>query len=674
MDKTQQKALKDFVSEAEEILEGLSEDIDQAESQFLDKDKIRPDLVNKIFRGMHSLKGLASMLALDKITDLAHDLESMMDRLRMGKIKPSKAFFISILEANTILKNLVGGVLNKAMNNIDINEVVRKIHDVTSEKKEEGNVSPFAKVNLDPNILKSFTEYEEHRLKENVEEGNNIYSIQVSFDLTDFDERLRALSERLNKLGEIISTLPVIDTDGKGGISFRLIHASSSTLEDIKKETGIPGSTINSIFESSPEGKGTVTEEIQEEKASSEPSQEEELHPLSSTVKVDIDKLDNVMSLIGELSLIKSSLMRLSFRLMEFPEIRDVNRDLTKNTRSMEKKLSDLQKAIIDIRMVPIGQIFNRLARSTRKLARDFGKKINLSFYGGDTELDKMMIDELLTPMIHLIRNSIDHGIEKPEDRRKKGKSEEGQLMIAAYQKGNAIIIEVTDDGKGIDLDRIKKTAIQKGLMEMEDALNLETALEFIFLPGFSSSEKVTEVSGRGVGLDVVKEKIEAIKGTISVWSEFGKGTTFQIELPITLAMIQSLIVTCKNQKFAIPISSIVESFRINKDEIQWVDQREVITLRGATLPLLRLSERFHISGNGSELVNLYVVIARKGEKPIGIIVDSLEGEQETVIHPLGNKLGHIPGIAGATEVGENEIILVLDTIGLFGGIEAKGV
>jgi two-component system chemotaxis sensor kinase CheA len=342
----------------------------------------------------------------------------------------------------------------------------------------------------------------------------------------------------------------------------------------------------------------------------------------------------------------------------------------------MEKKLEDLQRSIIDIRMVPIGQIFTKLNRTARRISRSFGKEVTIEMYGGETELDKRIMDELITPLVHIIRNAIDHGLETSSERLKIGKPAEGLLSISAYHRGNAIVIEVTDDGRGLDYEKIRASAVKKGIVGENAVMSPEECLELIFQPGFSSSDKVTEVSGRGVGLDVVKTTVERLKGSVSVWTEKGKGTTFQIILPITLAIIQSLIVKCANQNFAIPISSIIESFKIKESDIEYVDQKEVYNLRGITLPILRLENRFNLTRGETKKENdlLFVVVAKRGDRAAGIVVDDLVGEQETVIHPIGKKLGSLPGIAGATEVGENQVILVIDTSSLLAPIEAVRV
>ncbi len=686
MDRPQEKAVKDFIAEAEEILESLSDDVEVAYEQFESLKKIKPDLLNKIFREMHSLKGLASMLQLDKITTLSHDMESLLDKARMGKVKLSPEIFSVLDETRKALRQLVVEV-SQGGEKLDTSLLLEKISNVIEgENKKQEPSKP--KLKLSEETLKSLTEYEEHRLKENIEEGNKIYSIQVGFSFVDFDVRLKSLTEILNNSGEVISTLPVIDPDITEGIHFKLIYGTNLDENSLKMlvqgENGIvenlleTGTSAPSKKEKVVEEKTPLSREIEEEPAKEEESVTEEgedIKGISNNVKVDIEKLDEVMGLVGELGLIKTSFEKISSLLLDVSELHDLWRDLQKNIRSMEKKLDELQRSIIDIRMVPISQIFTRINRTARRLARQSGKEISIQMYGGETELDKRIMDELVTPLIHIIRNSIDHGIESAKERFKYGKSPEGLLVISAYHRGNAIVIEVTDDGKGIDYEKIREVAIKKGIVGEKDTLSEQDCLDLIFQPGFSSAEKVTEVSGRGVGLDIVKNTIEKMKGSISVWSEKGKGTTFQLVLPITLAIIQSLIVKCAGQNYAIPISSVIESFRIKEGDIEFVNKKEVYNLRGTTLPIVRLEDRFKIKRDKQkENDSLFVVVAKKGEKLAGIVVDDLVGEQETVIHPIGKKLGNLPGVAGATEIGENQVILVIDTASLLSPLEVSRV
>jgi len=678
MDKSQAKALKDFVAEAEEILEALSEDLEAAQEQFESAGKVRPDRVNKIFREMHSLKGLASMLNLERITTLSHDLESLLDRVRMGKIKFSPAIFGLLDDSRKALRTLISDA-GQGREGQEIGALLSRIAGGGEAAAPVAAVPPEgAGLLLDEATLKSLTEYEEHRLKENVEEGSHLFAIQVGFSFADFDVRLRALTESLSAIGEVISTLPVVDPTLTDGLHFRLLFGTTMDQARVEAEVSGVGGHVTDILPRSaaavrPAESDRAPAPPEEPRTSTEAEEADDVRGLSNSVKVAITKLDAVMGVVGELNLVRTSLERATGRLAA-EHGGELAAEFARHLRSMNKKLDELQRAIIDIRMVPIGQIFTRLNRTARRLARQAGKEVSIQLFGGETELDKMMIDELVTPLVHLIRNSIDHGLEPVEERIRAGKKAEGTLAVSAYQKGNSIVIEVTDDGRGLPLQKIRDAAVRKGLVSPEAALTPEECMELIFLPGFSSADRVTEVSGRGVGLDAVKSAVEALKGSISLWSEPGKGTTFQITLPITLAIIQSLIVSCCGQSYAIPISSVVETFRLSEEEIDWVDQREVFRLRGATLPLLRLERRFALDRGSERPTRHFVVVARRGERNAGIVVDELLGEQETTIHPIGAHLGRVPGIAGATEVGENQVILVIDTASLLAAGEAGRV
>ncbi len=547
VDKNRAKQLKDFVVEAEEILEGLAEDLERSHEQLEATGKVKPDRLNKIFREMHSLKGLASMFNLERISTLSHDLESLLDKVRLGKEKLDAERFGLLNDSRLVLRALV----SEAAQGEEVTDIQPLLRRISGEAApSQAPTSGSAALILDEATRKSLTEYEEHRLKENIEEENRIFAIQVGFDFSDFDLRLRSLTERMAEFGEVISTLPVVDPALSGGIHFRLLFGTRLTMGEITAHVAGEGGIVTDLMPgaaaSAPAAPSPEPAEEAEAPSAEAPEQEtEDARGLSNTVKVDIEKLDIVMGIVGELSLAKSSLERLAGRLEAAEGQRELSVELFKQVRLMDRKLGELQRAIIDIRLVPIGQIFNKLNRTARRLARQAGKSVTVDLYGGDTELDKMMMDQLVTPLIHLIRNSIDHGLETPEERRSKGKPEEGTLAISAYQKGNSIIIEVTDDGRGLQLDKIRQAAVRKGLADARQALSPEECMELIFLPGFSSAEQVTEVSGRGVGLDAVKASMDDLKGTIAVWSEPDRGTTFQVTLPITLAIIQSLIVGC---------------------------------------------------------------------------------------------------------------------------------
>jgi two-component system chemotaxis sensor kinase CheA len=393
---------------------------------------------------------------------------------------------------------------------------------------------------------------------------------------------------------------------------------------------------------------------------------------MSQTVRVDIAKLDHVMNIVGELIIEKTQLESLTRQLVA-QQARMAAHELGKIARNLDRKLSELQKSVIETRMVPVGQIYSKLSRTVRKVARELHKEIDLVLRGEDTELDKMMVEELTDPLMHIIRNAIDHGIEPAAERVAAGKAPEGKVILNAYQQGNSVVLDVKDDGRGIDPERIRKIAVSRGIVGEKDAFDMQRALEVIFAPGFSTAEQVSEISGRGVGLDVVKKNIQELKGTIDVISAPGQGSTFRISLPITLAIIQALIVRAGGEQFAIPLTSVEESLRIYSRDIRTVERREVFTLRDYTLPLLRLADAFGLSDDHDHGADTkwFVVVTRAGEKTVGLLVDALVRQQEVVIKSIGERLKTIPGIAGATDIGESDIVLVIDVgtlIDHFGG------
>lgn len=661
MSREEDRAREEFTSEAEELLDTLSRDLSELEAQGKD---VRPEVVNKIFREVHSLKGLAGMLGFTEIADLSHNLEDMLDRLRMGKIEISRNLVDLLFDSVDGLNRLVIALAEPDVAGlVDVPKLNSRIHQMTSQQTQVGETSVLDQLSLDDQTRKSLTEYEEHRLIQNVQSGRAIYSIEVTFDFSDFDEKLRALSESLADSGEVISTLPVIDSSGGNGISFRLLYGGTIGEDDIAAIAG-PEARIASLRTASAEDAGV--EAILEDEFS--------LRSVSRTVRVDIGKLDHVMNIVGELIIEKTQLENLA-RVAEVQGGRTTGSELAKIARNIDRKLNDLQKSVIDVRMVPVGQVYSKLSRTVRKVARELGKEIELSMRGEDTELDKMMIEELTDPLMHIIRNALDHGIESPEERAKAGKPATGRVTLDAYQKGNSVVIDVSDDGRGIDSEKIRRVAVSKGLVSPNEAVDDVRAHELMFTPGFSTATSVSEISGRGVGLDVVRRNIQELKGTIDLLSTPGEGTTFRISLPITLAIIQALIVRSAGETFAIPLTSVDESLRIYGRDIATVERREVFYLRDFTLPLLRLSDAFGLderADRNTPDAKWFVVVARTGERLVGILVDAIVRQQEIVIKSIGERLKSIPGIAGATEIGENEIVLVVDAGSLvdrFGGI-----
>lgn len=670
MAKEDDRAREEFTSEAEELLDTLSRDLVEFESQ---GQNVRPELVNKIFREVHSLKGLAGMLGFGDISELSHSLEDMLDRLRMGKIAVSKELLDLLFDSVDGLNRLVIAINDPSLEGlVDLTGLTSRIHSIITRQPQQKHDDGLDRLTLDEQTKKSLTEYEEHRLLENVRSGKEILSIEVTFDFSDFDERLRVLTQSLSEAGEVISTLPALPSGNVNGIAFRLLYGS--TLNAPAVQVLAPDAVVSSLRRTSVATPAAGGEQMPVAETTVPAAAEEEvsLRSLSQTVRVDISRLDHVMNIVGELIIEKTQLESLT-RAMTTQQARMTSQELAKISRNLDRKLNELQKSVIEIRMVPVGQIYSKLSRTVRKTARELNKEIELVLRGEDTELDKMMVEELTDPLMHIIRNALDHGIEPADERRRKGKNPVGRVTLTAYQQGNSVVLDVTDDGRGIDVEKVRRVAIQRGLVGEKDAIDQQRAHELLFTPGFSTAAQVSEISGRGVGLDVVKRNIQELKGTIEVLTRMGEGTTFRVSLPITLAIIQALIVEAGGEKFAIPLTSVEESLRIYARDIRTVERKEVFTLRDFTLPLLRLADAFEIDDDDhhSPDTKWFIVVTRAGEKIVGLLVDSLVRQQEVVIKSIGERLKTIPGIAGATEIGESEIVLVVDVGSLidhFGG------
>lgn len=665
MKKDKEQLIKDFVGEAEELLEQLSSDLKELEND-VKNNRIKPALINKLFREYHSIKGLSSMLEFDKISVYTHELENLLDKMRLGKIAITISSVDILFESLDILQKLLVEV-QTGQETVNISKARDRIINLQQETPKEETGDLLSLLYLDEQTIKSFTEYEEHRLRDNIKLGKNIFSVKLILDMKTFDQDLRVINEDLSNISEIISTLPSYDQNiGYDKMVFRLIIGTSEPSEKVSSLIKVPNFEVTDIRKSLLHKEMPI---VQPSLVEREEVSEEEIFVKGSTqfVRVDIQKLDEVMNILGDLDIIKSIIGNLSYEAKEIQDTALIPLKLQKVSLDFEKKLNELQKSLIQIRLVPIGQIYNKLSRIVRRLSRTANKEIELQFYGGDTELDKMMIEQIFDPLVHIIRNCIDHGIETVSDRVAMNKSPTGTISINAYQRGNNVVIEVSDDGRGLSLEKIKKQALQKNLISPTQEITIADAYELIFKPGFSTSYGVTEISGRGVGLDVVKKNISALNGSINLISKEGEGTTFEITLPITLAIIQSLIVKISNNKFAIPMSSVIETTKTRYEDIKTVDKKEIIMLRGSTIPLIRVDKIFNINNQKSDGANegCFVIVMKIIEQSIGIIADELIGQQQVVIKSLGEKFKDLVGIAGATEIGEQNPILVLDPAGL---------
>jgi two-component system chemotaxis sensor kinase CheA len=379
-------------------------------------------------------------------------------------------------------------------------------------------------------------------------------------------------------------------------------------------------------------------------------------------VRVDIHKLDRLMNLVGELVLVKTSLLRVAERLRSGEESGMLALELHRESRNLERKLNDLQGGILEVRMVPLGQIFDKLARMVRKLTRDLGKEVDFQVKGFDVELDKLIVEELSDPLMHLIRNALDHAVEAPERRTAQGKPRAGRITLAASQRGSHVQITVEDDGAGIDEVRVREVAVARGLISAKAVAQLSRreVMNLIFLPGFSTARQVTAVSGRGVGMDVVKNNIANLSGIIDLDTELGRGTRFEITLPVTLAIIRALVVEAAARTYAVPLNSVLEILTVDPSELRTIELREVISLRGATLPLVRLGRFFGLPAQERK-GPLFVVVIGLAQERLGVAVEGLVGQQDIVVKPLGHALQGVRGIAGATDLGSRRTVLVLD-------------
>ncbi|GFE61274.1 chemotaxis protein CheA [Geobacter sp. AOG2] len=691
------KAVRDFLAEAEEIVEHLGSELADL-ADLADGGDIDPDLLNSIFRGAHSLKGLAGMFGFSGISELSHNLENLLDWLRLGKLKLDAGVIAILLESHDVLFSLVRGLSEGKGGELDenIQACAARINACLEEPSPGAeHASPLNTLGLSEQVLKSLTEYEEHRLLENLSKGKNIYSVHASLDLATFDLELAKISDAIKTCGEIISTLPSMSSNLDSNIDFDILAGSSLGFDEFSQATRHDNVTLTLLSggrqpAAAPEaaasgGARPVPESPQEEERSAAPAAQAPVPdnhgagaaPLSAksisrTVRVDIGKLDELMNIVGELVLAHSSIATLAERLRS-ERFSQMAVELGKSAKVLERKLTDLQKGVMDIRMIPVGQLYEKMSRIVRTISREQNKKVELLFYGADTELDKLIVEDISDPMMHIIRNAIDHGIESPEKRLAAGKDEKGVIKISSYQKGNHVVIEVEDDGGGIDIGKVKARALQRGFVQDPDAVSDKEALEFIFLPGFSTTDQVSEVSGRGVGMDVVRNNIAAISGMVDIETTQGSGTRFIITLPITLAIIKSLIISCADRTYALPVTSVLESLILTGNDIKTVERREVTQLRDSTLPLIRLEEFLCLSRRSERPDEFYVVVVGVAEKRLGIIVDALLGQQDIVIKSLGEGFRRFPGIAGAADLGDQRTILVLDVGGMINDTMRSG-
>lgn len=639
-------AKEEFIAEASDLLEESGRLILEIQDTF--QTGPNPDSVNALFRSIHTLKGLSGLFGHQGISDLSHALESLLDGIRLGKIDISDEVVRFLFNNIDILRLLVEE-LRKDDKEQDVSVHLKNIEAFRNSLAGKTTGTELKGL-IDESMLMVLTEYEEHRLKTNIHEGKGVYLAKAVFSLSDFDEALEELTKTIKSKGELISTLPTSSNVPPDSIGFNLMFGSLEPAEKLKDAIRCEVDALVSL-------------KIAEAAAPQQKSQDTTLKSTTTTVRVDIEKLDRILNTIGELTLAKGAVKRISEELAESYRHSPLVADVNKISQTLERKLAELQNQVLEIRMVPIGQIFSRLAQVIRKYSREIGKRIELVMYGEDTEIDKYIAEEVIDPLMHLVRNAIDHGIESAEERKKSGKKESGTIILKASQRGNHVIIEVKDDGGGIKVQRVKEKAIEKGLLDKSAEIDEKELVNFIFTPGFSTKEVVSEVSGRGVGMDVVKEKLAAIGGFAEIDTKKGRGTAVTLTIPITLAIIKALIVRVGIMKFGIPLTSISETLVITRGDIQTVEGKDVYNLRGEMLPITNIGRVFALTDEEPD--RFFAVVAGTGNKRHGLMVDELFGQHEIVIKSLGEYFTGLRGFAGAAEIGKHEVILVIDVDGL---------
>ncbi|GAA6804181.1 chemotaxis histidine kinase/response regulator CheAY2 [Helicobacter pylori] len=636
-----QEIMEDFLIEAFEMNEQLDQDLVELEHSPEDL-----DLLNRIFRVAHTIKGSSSFLNLNILTHLTHNMEDVLNRARKGEIKITPDIMDVVLRSIDLMKTLLvtirdtGSDTNNGKEN-EIEEAVKQLQAITSQNLEGAKETLGAK--------ETPKEEAKEEIKENkTPTAENPASDNPLADEPDLDYANMSAEEVEAEIERLLNKRQEADKERRAQKK-----QEAKPKQEVTPKTETPKAETPKA--SKTETKAKAKADTEENKAPS--------IGVEQTVRVDVRRLDHLMNLIGELVLGKNRLIRIYSDVEERYDGEKFLEELNQVVSSISAVTTDLQLAVMKTRMQPVGKVFNKFPRMVRDLSRELGKSIELIIEGEETELDKSIVEEIGDPLIHIIRNSCDHGIEPLEERRRLNKPETGKVQLSAYNEGNHIVIKISDDGKGLDPVMLKEKAIEKGVISERDAEGMSDreAFNLIFKPGFSTAKVVSNVSGRGVGMDVVKTNIEKLNGIIEIDSEVGVGTTQKLKIPLTLAIIQALLVGVQEEYYAIPLSSVLETVRISQDEIYTVDGKSVLRLRDEVLSLVRLSDIFKVDAILESNSDVYVVIIGLADQKIGVIVDYLIGQEEVVIKSLGYYLKNTRGIAGATVRGDGKITLIVD-------------
>ena len=679
--------LEIFLDESNEHLQTLSDQL-----IILEKEPDNSDTINEIFRAAHSLKGMAGTMGYKRMQNLTHDMENVFSEVRNGNMEVNSNLVDVLFQCLDALETYVDNIRETQDEGTDDNEPIIKALNAFIASEGKGNAAPAAKKEEAPAATASaapaddkdmpLADFEKNAVNEALKKNLHVYKIKVSVDENCILKAARAflVFKNLEGHGDIIKSEPSVQDieDEKFDFDFSIIVVTEEKYDNIialiKNVSEIKDAAGQEITQPFPEEQ---TEEAKEEKketsavsqtakpAAAKPAAKKPASTgktsgsVSHTVRVDIEKLDVLMNLVSELIIAKNGLVSASH--VEGDEAAALNQSFTEQIEYLERVTTNLHESVMKVRMMPIESVFSRFPRMIRDLNKKLGKKMELYMSGEDTELDRTVIDEIGDPIMHLLRNSADHGLESAEIRKERGKSEVGSIFLDAFQEGNNVVIEVRDDGNGIDTEKVKAKAVEKGTITQEHVMTDKEAIDLLFRPSFSTAEKVTDVSGRGVGLDVVKSKIEALGGDVEVKTKYGEGSTFSIRLPLTLAIIQALMVKLGDEKYAISLGSIETIEDIPVSDIKYVHAKEVIHLRGNVIPLIRLRDLLDVPGEPEESENITVVVVRKGDKQAGLVVDSLIGQMEIVIKSLGKYIRINKMISGATILGDGSVALIID-------------
>ncbi len=692
MDVTQY--LEIFLDETKEHLQSLSDQF-----MILEQEPDNMDTINEIFRSAHTLKGMAGTMGYKRMQTLTHDMENVFSEVRNNTIKVDGAMVDLLFQCLDALEEYTENIQNTGDEGTNDNEhLIKALNDYLAknsgdgapqpakeEKKEPAKEEPKQEAGADPGKEKwreiKLGDTEHTVIAEAKKQGKKCLGVTVYVQESCILKAARAflVYKALEELGDMIVSVPSAQDieDEHFEFDFSVIILTDADVETVKNAilnvSEIEAAYVGEVEPVQPEeavkpaaiAEAQPKEEEQPKKAApAAPAKAADKKPISKpivnrTVRVDIEKLDVLMNLVSELIIAKNSLVSTSSQ-----EGILTNNTFNEQIEYLESVTTNLHESVMKVRMVPIETVVQKFPKMIRDLSKKLDKKMQLFMSGEETELDRTVVDEIGDPLMHLLRNSADHGLESAEVRKERGKPEVGSIFLDAYQDGNNVIIEVRDDGNGIDVEAVKKKAIERGTITPEQAENMadKDVIGLLFLPSFSTSEKVTDVSGRGVGLDVVKSKIESLSGEVEVKTKLGEGSTFIIRLPLTLAIIQALMVEVGGEKYAIPLGSIQTIEDVEPAEIKYVQAKEVINLRGTVIPLIRLNEVLDNESTKKPDENLLVIIVKKGDKLAGLVVDELMGQQEIVIKSLGNYINKNKIISGATILGDGEIALILDT------------